>query len=136
MDLALVRIEVRPDGIFGELRDVSGDLIVNTLEHAYPDGLGSFTAKIPVGKYICVRGIHQLEGMSLTFETFEVTNVPGHSNILFHVGNFNKDSAGCILVGMSIMKTAGAQILGASKIAFDTFMDQQEGCNSFTLVVS
>lgn len=32
-------------------------------------------------------------------DTFEVLNVPGRSEILFHKGNIDDDSHGCILVG-------------------------------------
>lgn len=136
MDLALVRTEFRPDGIFGELRDPGGELIVHTLEHGYGDGFGGIQPKLPDGQYTCVRGEHQLKNMPHLFETFEITNVPGHTNILIHVGNFDFDSEGCVLVGISVSQLNGRQALGASKSAFAKFMRVQDGCDSFQLTVS
>lgn len=113
-----------------------GNLILQTLEHSYefrPDSTSvstSYFPKIPSGTYLCVRGEHQLEGMAQPFETFEVTNVPGHTNILIHPGNFNKDSEGCILIGLS---RDGDKDILQSRAAFEAFMDFQKGVDSFTL---
>lgn len=35
-------------------------------------------------------------------DTWEVLKVPGRTNILIHVGNYVKDTQGCILVGKTI----------------------------------
>ena len=49
---------------------------------------------IPSGTYTCKRYVSKRFG-----ETFEVTEVPNRTYILFHVGNFpEKDSHGCLLV--------------------------------------
>jgi hypothetical protein len=135
MDLLLVNTEFRADGVFGELRDMAGDVVVYTLQHSYADSFGGFQVKIPDGVYQCVRGFHQLEGMTEPFETFEVTNVPGHAGILFHVGNFNSDSTGCVLVGMGLATISDQQALSQSKIAFQKFMGLQNAINNFTLTV-
>jgi hypothetical protein len=135
MDLLLQRTQWEFDGIFGECRNLAGDVVIYTCEHAYPDSLGSYDAKIPEGEYICVRGMHQLAGISAPFETFEVTNVPGHAGILFHVGNFNSDSSGCILCGMGITTISNQQALSQSKIAFQKFMALQADVNQFNLTV-
>jgi hypothetical protein len=135
MDLALVRCDSRPDGIFSELRDVSGDMLFVTLEHSFDDGMGGFAPKVPDGQYNCVRGMHRLVAMTQDFETFEVTNVPGHTGILFHVGNFNRDSDGCILLGMNLAQISGQQAIASSKAAFQEFMQMQVGFNNFSLTV-
>lgn len=135
MDLALVRCDFRPDGIFSELRDISGEMLFVTLEHAFGDGLGGFAPKIPDGQYTCVRGMHRLLGMTQDFETFEVTNVPDHTGILFHIGNFNRDSDGCILMGMNLAQISGQQAIASSKAAFNEFMDMQAGVANFSLTV-
>ena len=69
-----------------------------TLEHAYFFN-GAYTPKLHNGVYTCVRGPHRLHGMIDFFSTFEITKVSGHSGILFHWGNYNEDSEGCILTG-------------------------------------
>jgi hypothetical protein len=87
------------DGVFGHIPELN----LVTLEHAYSRGDGSFHAKVPQGRYKCVRGQHTLpNGHKL--ETFEVTHVPGHTGILFHPGNKYQDSAGCFLPGMEVVR--------------------------------
>ncbi len=129
MNLKLTRNSYASDGIFGTLTDESGSQVAVTLEHAYPL-LTTFEAKIPPGVYTCVRGEHVLHN-GAPFNTFEVTGVAGHAGILFHSGNFNKDSEGCVLLGQSVL-------LGAiinSKRAFADFMSLQDGLQTFTLEV-
>lgn len=137
MNLTLKRNLKRDDGIFGTLLTPSGQVVAVTLEHAYPDGNGSFIAKIPKGQYACDLGKHFLAGMTSFFETFEVTNVPGHSNILFHWGNFDNDSSGCVLLGETIQAGPnGEYMIMHSKDSFEKFMELQNGIKSFALEVS
>lgn len=137
MDLILIRTEYRPDGIFGELRDWNGNIVAKTLEHSYPlDGEGGYYPKIPVGTYKCVRGEHRLMGMAHQFETFEITNVPGHTDILFHQGNFNSDSEGCVLLGKSVIRSSSnKQMITDSHTTFEEFMALEAAIDQFTLTV-
>ncbi len=136
MDLVLVRAEFRPDGIFSELCDPAGNMIAVTLERAYYDPLSKGPVpKVPDGEYLCKRGVHKLAHMIHGFETFEVTGVPGHTNILFHVGNFSHDSEGCILLGANIAQISGQQAITQSAKTFMRFLDLQEGTNEFKLFV-
>lgn len=141
MNLTLNRSEKREDGIFGILRDEARKQVAVTLEHAYDSGNGdgSYTAKIPDGTYTCVRSMHRLHGMTDDFETFEITNVPGHTNILFHWGNYNSDSDGCVLLGRRILpdtrSIATGNMISSSRNTFNAFMDLQKGLNQFTLTV-
>lgn len=133
MDLVLQRLQLKPTGIFGSL--VSSDnVIAVTLEHAYLVS-ESWQPKLPVGVYTCRRGLHQLDGMKSPFETFEVTDVPGHSGILFHVGNFNRDSHGCVLLGLAMIDDGRGEMISESKIAFQKFMQLQGREDSFRLTV-
>lgn len=138
MNLHLIRTKYRSDGIFGELRtdDQKNELIAVTLEHAFPGSHGNFLPVIPEGDFICERGEHYLHGMTTPFETFEVTGVDGHVGLLFHWGNFNKDSEGCILLGgvLSVNEKNEEMILN-SKMAFEKFMALQKGLSSFELMV-
>lgn len=137
MDLTLKRLAYRPDGIFSELFDESGIHVCFCLEHAYAFNGSGFLPKLPSGSYICQRGQHQLYGMPKAFETFEITGVPGHTDILFHVGNFNNDSEGCVLVGENILigPANGIQTLSHSMTTFAKLMELQLGINEFMLEV-
>lgn len=126
MNLALTRKQFLDTGIFGELRDEKGGLVAVTLEHSY-----SCVPKIPPGTFTCKRGMHRLESMNQDFETFEIMDVPGHSNILFHFGNVNGDSAGCVLLGEEVWH----EMITKSRITFAAFMALQAGVDSFELLV-
>lgn len=123
------------DGIFGKLLHGGTQLAV-TLEHAYPDAF-TYTPKVPVGIFKCVRGLHQLAGMTHPFETFEITGIKGHKNILFHSGNYNLDSSGCALLGQNIafMADGKTRMITHSQDTFARFMSHLQGVNEFELTV-
>lgn len=131
MNLTLTRNRQDLYGIFGKLTDEVDNGVCITLEHAFKNPDGTYSPALPPGTYLCVRGQHRLPDKPITFETFEVTGVPGHTGILFHKGNTNNDSEGCLLLGESI----GAGCILESGIAFGHFLDIQVGCDSFQLVV-
>lgn len=131
MNFTLTRTDFRPDGIFSILVQLdTGTRFSVTLEHSYEN-----LPKLPDGSYTCVRGKHRLHGMTEDFETFEVTGVEGHSGILFHWGNYNKDSDGCILLGQSISKDTDWMVTH-SRDTFAKFMDMLQGTDEFTLIVA
>ena len=138
MNLTLKRISASVDGIFSELLDETGKALFSTLEHAYDSGNGdgSFAPKIPNGTYKCVRGQHRLAHMAHPFDTFEITGVKGHTNILFHRGNWNRDSDGCVLVGKAMtIGPDGVSMITSSHDAFTSFMNMQSGVDEFILTV-
>lgn len=136
MDMVLRRLANRQDGIVGELQ--SDDILsfkCATLEHAYADDRGGWFSKIPIGFYKCVRGMHKLTHGPM-FETFEIKYVPGHTGILFHTGNFNNDSMGCVLLGERMEDRPGQAVMIAnSKITFELFMRAQRNVKEFNLTV-
>jgi Family of unknown function (DUF5675) len=136
VDISLNRTQYIAAGIFGSFVDANNNRICLTLEHAYATGNGDFMAKIPQGVYTCLRSVHELEGMSEPFETFQVMNVPHYTNILIHFGNWNCDSDGCILIGEAIASSINGQMITESKVAFQKFMDLQTGIITFTLTVN
>ena len=82
---------------------------------------------IPSGTYTCKRYVSKRFG-----ETFEVTEVPNRTYILFHVGNFpEKDSHGCLLVGSSLM--ANTPAVASSKNAMAKFREILKDVESFEL---
>lgn len=137
MDLILKRTAHRPDGIFGELLRPDDSLFAYTLEHAYWNKEKQvYLPKVPQGTFMCQRGEHRLERMVKPFTTFEIQNVPDHTNILFHWGNYNHDSDGCVLVGASIGTLGdGSRAISSSKLTFGKFMDLQDGVLLFHLLV-
>lgn len=136
LQLKLTRISNNSCGVFGELSDDNGQICV-TLEHAYPFTYAGTLRKVwhpklpPTGVYNCIRGLHRLAGYADPFETFEITNVPGHTGILFHIGNYNDDSDGCILLGKEIIDV----MITDSLQTFTAFMKRMTGINSFQLTV-
>jgi hypothetical protein len=139
MDMILKRLPngFRQDGIFSDLLDDQGNGLFAIGEHAYRQDNGLYLPKIPDGTYVCVRGIHRLIDMADSFETFEITNVPDHTNILWHVGNYPQlDSEGCCLVGSAINKGPTAWMITQSRIAFENFMQLHVNDKTFNLVVS
>lgn len=130
MDLTLHRTQEAWDGVFGQIPELK----IVTLEHAYAGGNGSFHAKVPEGRYECVRGKHTLpNGHEL--ETFEVTGVPGHTGILFHPGNKYQDSHGCFLPGEEIVRVGNQRMVTHSRISWHILMEAQEGVDKFLLTV-
>lgn len=130
--MKLIRTEFKKEGIFGVLRDENDLHVAYTLEHAYLQEDGSYKPKVAVGTYRCVRGPHRLKGMDHNFETFELEDVPNHTNILIHWGNYNKDSDGCILVG----KEKTSSMITSSRATFKKFMELCEGKDDFSISVT
>ena len=126
MNYTLTRNLFAVDGIMGELTDAGGNKLCDTLEHSYAS-----KPKLPAGNYVCKRGLHQLHS-GPAFSTFEVTGVEGHAGILFHVGNTNKDSEGCILVGD---RHAQETYLLGSRNAFEELSERWANLNEFSLTV-
>jgi hypothetical protein len=125
MTLTLTRKDCTPDGVFSELTDEKGRLSLITLEHSFDS-----KPKVYDGTFTCVRGVHRLHN-NIPFETFEITGVQGHTGILFHIGNYNKDSDGCVLLGMDRQD----DMITHSAIAFSKFTALLEGVQTFILVV-
>lgn len=135
MTLKLSRQIKSADGVFSHLLDKSGNLVCFTLEHSYRTAKGDFLPKLPNGTYQCVLGSHELHSSVAPFHTYEIQGVPSHSGILFHTGNKQRDSEGCVLLGTSIIRGGSMRELAGSRLAFDKFLKLCNGASSFTLVV-
>lgn len=140
MNLKLIRTNFSEFGIFSTFQDESDNDIAVCLEHAYRKAIDwtswTYEPKLKPGIYKCVRGQHQLHS-GPPFETFEITGVPGHSGVLFHVGNKNEDSEGCLLLGRRIVPNPNGpgDMITSSRNTFNKFMDLQLNINEFTLTV-
>lgn len=136
--MILSRLLYRSDGIFSRLRYDDGTPMCVTLEHAFqfPDTpAGLWEPVIKKGSYICLRGFHRLEGMTEDFETFEVTGIVGHTGVIFHWGNWNKDSKACILVGESMIDSPAGKMVTNSRAMFHKFMGGQTDVDRFQFTV-
>lgn len=132
MKFTLLRRYRDRDGVFGVL-SIDDDKFCVTLEHAYLEN-GIYVSKIPDGLFTCVRGMHQLAGMVKPFSTFCI-NVPNHTGILFHPGNYNSDSEGCVLLGEKVVIANQVKMVTESRIAFTQFMDRVKTLDQFPLTV-
>ena len=109
----LVRVAVDEAGAFGVLSD-SGIPFAVTLERTFGDKI-----IVPPGEYLCPRT--RFHGGN--YATYEVP-VPGHDRVLFHIGNLEEDSMGCILVGLQFGFLHGKPGVLLSRLGFRAFMQR------------
>lgn len=119
--LTLKRTHKREDGIFGVL-DIDGKPFAVCLENS--------KLHIPKGEYECFRSYYNAG----KYETFEIP-VPNRTHILFHKGNVDENSKGCLLVAESFGILNGKVAVISSKEGFGEFMDYLSGENKFKLVI-
>lgn len=122
------RIVSGPNGTFGVLVFENNPFAL-TLEREWLDNKQNISC-IPSGEYFCERVNSPKFG-----DTFEVKNVTGRTHILFHKGNLDDDSHGCILVGEEFGKLHGDTGILASKSGYNEFMSILSGSDMFRLVV-
>jgi hypothetical protein len=127
--LTLKRVALRPEGAFGVLLHHGLPFAV-TLERSFARD-GKDVTKIPPGKWPCKRTVYLRGG----YQTFEVL-VPGHTRLLFHRGNVETDSEGCVLVGESFHEFGrGRPGIGQSAAGFAELMARVGDEEKFVLTV-
>lgn len=138
-NLILERFAWCPEGTYGVLK--------------FPDGTEFFTCEkpwrnneaykscIPVGVYYLEQRhspvVRRTSGGQYA-EGWEVTNVPGRSYIMIHVGNWPSDVEGCIAVGkgFGIIQNKQGQWSNAvldSRTAFKEMMEKMDEFNTWVL---
>lgn len=124
--MILKRIALNKYGTFGVL--IVDDIpFATTLEREWLNNQQGISC-IPVGTYICKRVQSPKFG-----NTFEITNVPNRTSILFHAGNIDDDSHGCVLIGEQFENMNGEPAIISSKKGFAEFLNLLQGTNIFTL---
>ena len=73
-------------------------------------------SRIPFGYYPATRIISPRFGV-----TMKLDHVVGRTSILFHAGNTERDTKGCILLGMGFSKLHGQPAIKQSKLAMNKF---------------
>ena len=105
----------------GELYEPTGERVCSILEdkdrgliqgeeETYKNKVYGETA-IPYGFY----EIKYLDSPHFKRKMPYLLNIPTHSSVMFHWGNTDKDTLGCLLVGQKL----GHDFIGSSKLAFD-----------------
>jgi len=126
----IIRLETSYEhGTFGVLR-INKQVLCVTLEPRDAENAQNISS-IPAGQYVCKRY------SSLRYpDTFQVMNVPDRFFILFHAGNVDDDTEGCILVGSSVVKFKnGDRAVLNSGLTFKMFMNALAGCEEFILTI-
>lgn len=123
----IIRLETGKEGTLGVLR-INKEVFCVTLE---PRDFGNKQniSCIPAQPYLC----RPVESPRFG-GTFEVTDVPGRSHILFHAGNLAEHTEGCILLGETIGKLKGQRAVLNSGNTFRNFLAEM-GRKPFRLVI-
>ena len=116
----LIRIEKTQDGILGTL------VIDDRFQCLTMERDDTFLKQ---GQYHCQR----FHGAKYA-DTFEIC-VPGHTAVLFHPGNTEDDSQGCVLTGQKVGYVSGKRAVLESKVAFEQFMARMGDDQCFKLFI-
>lgn len=108
-------------GVFGELY-IPGAEVLATVERPWLGNKREVSC-IPNGEYICRPRRYNRGG----YDAYEVTNVKDRTHILFHRGNFVRNSKGCILINQEHGAHKGEWCGLNSKVAFNYFMEEMNG---------
>lgn len=129
----IIRVVENAHGTFGVLIDYDQygepEPFAVTLERRWKGNLEDVSC-IPAGEYVCRRVESPKFG-----ETFQVMNVPNRAEILFHSGNKEKDSKGCIIVAEEYGVLDLITAILNSKRGFKEFMERLTGWFEFKLVI-
>lgn len=124
----LIRLEESEQGTIGILK-IDKEAFCWTLEPA--DRLNKPNEScIPAQQYLCRRARSPKFG-----ETFMIIDVPNRTNVLFHKGNTENNTLGCILLGQTVGKLKGQRAILNSGKSFDSFMIAMAGAQTFHLTI-
>lgn len=124
--LELHTVAVLPEGCFSVLL-WDGKPFAVSVEHTFEDG----RPIIRPGWYVCKRDFYHKGG----YETFEIP-VPDHTRILFHKGNTEEDSRGCVIVAESFGVVGGRTAVLDSRTGFGGLMELTAGLTEFKMLVT
>lgn len=109
-----------------------------TLERQWLNNQRSISC-IPAGNYMCLRcntaPEYNFQNSPKFGDTFVVTDVDGREFILFHTGNLDEDTHGCILVGEQYGSLHEDTAILSSRQGFGELMSLLKDKNEFELVI-
>jgi len=117
INLLLIRDTFTEESTIGELF-INGERICDTLENPWKDNQRNISC-IPEGEYP-VRLRLARESASRDYLHLLVQDVPNRDYILFHRGNYPKDTSGCILVGLGSQQ----DVVNNSVLAMDLLIKE------------
>ena len=117
INLLLIRDMFTANSTIGELF-INGELFCDTLENPWLDNQRNISC-IPEGEYP-VRLRLPRESATRDYLHLLVQDVPNRDYILFHRGNFPKDTSGCILVGQGTQQ----DVVNNSALAMDLLIKE------------
>jgi len=129
MYFSLKRVAENEHGTFGVLLKEGITPVMLTLEDKWKNNNPNISC-IPTGTYQCKRIVSPKFG-----DVFEILNVPNRGHILFHTGNVEDDTHGCILLGSGFGQLNGKTSLEESKKAFNEFMGYLNNLDHFLLII-
>ncbi len=124
--LELHTVAVRDDGCFSVLL-WDGRPFAVSVERTFENRRTVITQ----GAYKCTRTEYIKGG----YETFEI-HAPGHSRVLFHKGNVEDDSEGCVIVAEAFGIFGSRTAVLDARSGFGQFMQAAAGLNEFTMQVT
>ena len=117
INLLIIRDTFTENSTIGELF-INGERFCDTLENPWLDNQRNISC-IPEGEYP-VRLRLARESATREYLHLLVQDVPNRDYILFHRGNFPKDTRGCILVGQGTQQ----DVVNNSTLAMDLVMKE------------
>ena len=128
MELKLKRVADNEDATFGVL--INGNIpFAVTLEPAWEDNKKGISC-IPSGPYSCKRVKSPKFG-----DTFEILDVEERTHILFHKGNSERNTQGCVLIAEEFGRLNGKAAVLASGRGFTEFMSILKQVDEFELII-
>ena len=125
----LIRLEENYEhGTFGVVK-INKEVFCVDLEPRDEENATNISS-IPAQQYVCKRVMSPRFG-----ETFEIMDVPDRFNVLFHSGNTDDNTLGCILLAQYFGKLKGNRAVLNSGNTFKAFMKVMQKQDVFHLTI-
>jgi hypothetical protein len=118
MELIVERFDSGSNDTLGRLH-VNGKFFCYTIEDEHRDVKVKGETRIPAGTYKVSKRFSPRFSQIYGHELLWIKDVPGFEYILIHKGNTEKDTDGCLIVGMRIGSMDGRRAVLDSKTAYD-----------------